>query len=247
MFRALLPLALFPLALFTGCSDPDAEQAIRLESFSAADGATDDWEARSYDGVAAVTGADRDWQIALDLGDGTTESVAVHAPGQSDLAFLNGGELSVELGNVWGSNPRDFAVDDAEGPAFLAQVHETGVASEAFGDGFARYGDAIGSGTIAHEYGDYGVSYTEVRIATDDGEVSALPGEPIDVSVGGQRWRIVVHAAFEVTEYPDAVPACGGGVSDTLSFEMVRLATEPPLDPISPADGAHLAGEYSCE
>ena len=130
---------------------------------------------------------------------------------------------------------------------FLAQVREAGFATDIFGDDFVRYGDEETVGVIHHEYGDYTISSRSVVFRGDDGDVVASSGKPVDATIEGARWRIVVHAAFQVTEYPDEMPGCGGGVSDTLSFEMVRVSEEPALTLVEPLEDLPQAGEYSCE
>lgn len=232
--------------LLAACSDQSGG-SLRLEALSADNADAPSQERLAYAGIAAISGADRDWSIGVGISDGSTETVALHAPGASDLSFLDGRDVTVTLGEVWGSNPRDVGITDGEELAFVAQVQESGFATELFGDDFVRYGDEVTVGVIHHEYGDFGISSRDVIFTTDSGEVVASAGEPIDATVDGARWRIVVHAAFQVTEYPDEMPGCGGGVSDTLSFEMVRVAEAPSVTLVEPLEALPLSGEYSCE
>lgn len=244
--------ALLPLALLLGACNPGTpEGVVRLESLVTEDSMVDNWDAHTYEGLATVTGADRDWVVSVDLGEGASESVTLHLPGASDLSALDQQALVVDLENVWGSNPRDLAIStpagDEPGEAlFLVQVHDRGFASERFGENFVAYGAEKGEAAVTDDYGDWKVMYHDVVFQTDNGEVSATPGTPVDLTLQGDRWRVVVHTAFEVTKTPDALPGCGGGLADTLSFEMRKVQDSPDLTPLTPGDG-HLAGEYSCE
>lgn len=229
---------------------PDGGDSTRLEAFSASDG-TSSWDETAYTGATTVTGQGRDWSLAVAADDGTTSTVTVHTPGESDLSSLSGMALTTTLASVWGTNPRDVEIDTVAGdepaaPRFLAQIYDHGVATDQFGEDFVAYGDVVGTGTITDEYGDYTVEYHAVTFQTDDGTVTAEAGVPVELTIDGQSWRVVVHAAFQVTEYPEALPGCGGGVSDTLSFELLYEPPSPVFDTLSPLGDA-LAGEYSCE
>ncbi len=239
---------LFVALALTACATPESGETTRLESLRASDG-TDSWDEASYEGLTTVTGEGRDWALSVDLGDGTTGEVDVHAPGASDLSVFNGVDVATTLGAVWGSNPRDVEIDTVAGdeppaPMFVAQVHALGLATDAFGEGFVDYGDAVGTGTIEVS-GAWGVEYHDVVFQTDDGEVVATAGAPVELTIDGATWRAVVHTAFVVTDPPEEVMDCGGGASDTLSFEMIYEPPAPKLDGMEP-QGTDLAGAYSC-
>lgn len=231
--------------LLLACSDPAAE-LVRLEAFEATDARQTDLEAASASGPATVSGADRDWSLSVDLGDGSLAQIDVHSPGASDLAVLDGKELAVELGSAWGEPSRNVSIDDESGPAFLVQITEGGPISDLFGDTFVAYGELLGSSSLEDEYGVYAVDSYSARLQTDAGEVEVMPGQPVAVVLDGQTWRVVVHAAFEVTDYPDTMPGCGGGLSSTLSLEMLRVDTEVDRGALEPSADRRLSGEGSC-
>lgn len=231
------------------CTTPETGDTTRLESLRATDGTAASEDGATYAGLTAVTGEDRDWTLSIDDGAGTTTKVDVHAPGASDLSVLDGVDLETSLGYAWGSNPRDVVVttvagDEPAAPRFLAQVRRVGLVSNLLGEDFADFGEAVGTGTIQAE-GAWGVEYHDVVFQTDDGEVVAKAGEPVELTIDGATWRTVVHTAFVVTEEPDVTKDCGGGASDTLSFEMVYEPPAPALDPLE-AVGTDLAGAYTC-
>lgn len=247
MPRPLALLAVLLSASLAGCA-PAAGDVTQLEAFEASnDQQSDPYEGSEVAGTASVSGADRDWTLAFPgEGEGIT-TVTVHAPGESDLSGLDAEALTVTLGGAWGSDTRTVAIVDGAGPVFLGQPgKDYGPATDAFGVGFVDFGDEVGTGRMSDDYGEYEVSYRSARFQTDDGEVEALAGEPFEAALDGDSWRIVVHASFEVTKYPDAMPGCGGGTSTTLSFEMLRIADAPRLDRLTPASGRLLAGQSHC-
>lgn len=245
----LRPTRCFPFALLLlgGCS-PAGEPAVQLEAFEASnDQQADPYEGSEATGTTAVTGSDRDWILAVRGADEGVSSIAVHTSGASDLSGLDGEDLTVTLGGAWGSDTRTLAIVDTAGPVFYGQPElGYGPAFDAFGADFVAFGDEIGTGTMEDDYGEYTVSYRKAVFQTDDGAVEAFAGEPFEANVSGVTWRIVVHASFEVTKFPEAMPGCGGGTGTTLSFEMLRVVESPTLDPLSPAAGGLLAGQSHC-
>ena len=238
-------------ALLAACTDTDPAAdgdfaGARLEAFGATDPRSVDGEESSASGPAAVTGEQRDWTLTVTLEDDTDVAIAIHVPGRSDLSALDGRTLAVELGNSWNDDRRNVEIADEDGAAFYAQHTQGGPATTAFGDDFVAYGDELGTGELEDEYGTYAVTYHTARFQTDDGEIDAYPGEPFEADIGGQRWRVVSHAAFEVTDYQDTMPGCGGGLESSLSFEMLRISDDPDLEPVSAAQDRPLAGEGSC-
>jgi hypothetical protein len=235
------------LSPLVACNPPESEpdgSGVVLEAFEAhSTSATEQYEGSVDEGTFGVTGGDRDWTLTGE--DGAV--VTVHAPGGSDFAGLDGQELAIELGSAWGDDTRPVLIESAEGVEFLAQTEESyGPAHDLYGASFARWGDELATGEVQDDYGAYTLSYREAVFETDTGDVVVLPGEPTEVVVGGQRWRLVVHASFKVTAYPEAMPGCGGGTDSTLSFEMRRLSAEPDLAVRAAAEGARLAGRHSC-
>lgn len=220
----------------------------RLEAFEASnDQAPHPHEGSMAAGLASVSGADRDWTLTLAAPDGGLATVTVHAPGRSDLSMLDGHELGVKLGGAWGADTRDLEIDDDGVAVFYGQPFiEYGPASDAFGADLVAFGDETGTGSISDDYGDYEVSFRTAVFQTDDGAVEVNPAEPFLATIEGGTWRVVVHASFTVTKFPDAMSDCGGATFTTLSFEMVRDQT-PELEPVAPQPGGLFAGQIPCE
>ncbi|MCA9489612.1 MAG: hypothetical protein KC621_06800 [Myxococcales bacterium] len=243
------PIATLLLASTLAACAGHGEPVDQLEAAEAVnDRQVEAWDASEAAGLALVTGADRDWVLVLtdELGEETT--VSLHVPGGSDLSALDAHDLDVALGGAWGDDTRSVAITDDQGLAFVVQPDaEFGPATDAFGADLVRWGDEVGRGKLSDDYGDYTVAYRSARFTTDDGEVDALPGEPFEAVVDGVRWRVVVHASFEVLTMPDEMPGCGGGTSSTLSFEMVRIDEATlAFEPLSPLQGARMAGQHHC-
>ncbi len=239
-------MLLFTIALL-GCDTTSGEQPDQLEAPEAVYGDDDSEDSVSVAGDdATVSGGDRDWSVAVDA-DGTAAMVAFHVPGASDLSVLEGASLDIELGDAWGDDTRRVRIDDASGPRFLVQLDaDYGPASDLFGADFVSFGDEVGTGTMTDDYGKWGVSYKKAVFQTDDGSVEADPGQPFVATIDGEDWRIVVHGSFEVTDEPNELPDCGGGIGTTLSFEMLKVDATPPTAPVAPLAGARTAGHHSC-
>jgi hypothetical protein len=236
--------ALFTLVACDPSTSSDADDT-RLEAFGATD-ARSDYDGTETTGTTAVSGSERDWTLTVDPGDGTTVPIGIHSPGKSDLSILDTHALTIELGEAWGDDQRNVAITDEDGLVYVAQHTEGGPATDVFGDDLVAYGTDLGSGTLSDEFGDYDVEYYAAKFQTDDGPVEARAGTPIEAKLGGQTWRIVVHASFDVTKYPDEMPGCGGGIYSTLSYEMLRVGTTPDVARVSADPSLRLAGEYSC-
>jgi hypothetical protein len=230
-----------------GCSTTTGEQPDQLEAPEASwteDGAKKGAELSGENSF--VEGADRDWTIHVvpDLEESAV--VHLHLPGASDLSGVSG-LLRVSLGDAWGDDTRTVRLDHDGEPLLLVQTsHELGPATQLFGEGFASFGDEVGTGTMEDDYGRWSVSYKTAVFETDDGPVEAAPGEPFVATIDGEEWRVVVHASFEVTDTPDTLPGCGGGIDTTLSFEMRKVEGTPATEPLAPLAGARLAGHGTC-
>jgi hypothetical protein len=238
-------MLLFAVSLF-GCDTTSGEQPDQLEAPEAS------WAEFPSDPVelhgesAFVEGGDRDWELTFDVAGEKTEVVSLHVPGASDLSAIEG-SIDLWLGGTWSDDTQTVRIDQDESPRFLIQLSdEGGPASDLFGADFVSFGDEVGTGTMKDDYGTWKVSYKKAVFATDDGLVEADPGEPFVATIDGEDWRIVVHGSFEVTDTPNELPDCGGGIGTTLSFEMLAVETPPALDAVAPLSGARTAGHHSC-
>ncbi|MCB9686532.1 MAG: hypothetical protein H6738_08480 [Alphaproteobacteria bacterium] len=234
------------LAACTGHGEPIPEQLEASEAVN--DRQAEPYEASEAAGLALVSGADRDWTLVLTDGQDAETTVSLHLPGGSDLSSLDARDLDVALGGAWGDDTRAVAVSDEQGLAFVVQPDaEFGPATDAFGADLVAWGEELGRGKMSDDYGSYTVAYRSARFQTDDGAVDALPGEPFEAVFDGVRWRVVVHASFEVLTMPKEMPGCGGGTSSTLSFEMIRVdEATVAMDALAPLPGARMAGQHHC-
>ncbi|MFT3775113.1 MAG: hypothetical protein QM820_57940 [Minicystis sp.] len=185
---------------------------------------------QSLGGALTVAGAERDYTLSVDTGSAKT-SITVHTPGSSPLAKLAGEAMEIETTEGGFAGPSLF-VSDASGPAYLAVFGDglaISAAEERLGKGFVRSGDEVASETD----GTFIWSYRKAVFKTDDGDVTLDPGQVKTLHLGGQTWRAVVIASYQVSTNPDAsaLPDCSP--ESLLGFELFRLsdppATETPL------------------
>ena len=238
-------MLLIPIALL-GCDTTSGEQPDQLEAPEASWTEGGEELAELSGKNCSVEGSDRDWAIHIVPDDIETDVVHLHLPGASDLSGVDG-FLRVTLGDAWGDDTRTVRLDKNNEPLLLVQLSdEGGPATDLFGADFVSFGDEVGTGTMEDDNGKWEVSYKKAVFQTDDGTVEADPGEPFVATIDGRDWRMVVHASFEVTDEPDTLPDCGGGIGTTLSFEMFAVETPPALDAVAPLSGARTAGHHTC-
>lgn len=211
MTLALALSALFLSACSTGVV-PEQLDAFR------ADLSDGNYDELVTSGELSVRGEGSDFTLAID-----GQAIRVHSPGLSDLMTLDGQELQVSLSWAGLHGERSAWVADDHGPVYIADagwgIPEVDVA---FGEGFASWGQ-----TVATARDDqYDWSWTQVDFRTDAGVVSLLPGEVASFRVNGDLYRVVVLAAYQVDARPMAALPCGG-ISDMLSYEMMRVTSEP--------------------
>ena len=238
-------MLLFAVSLF-GCTHTSGEQPDQLEAPEASFNEFPSDAVQIHGESAFVEGGDRDWELTFDMAGEKTGVAYFHVPGASDLSAIEG-SIDLWLGGTWSDDTQTVRIDQDESPRFLIQLSdEGGPASDLFGADFVSFGDEVGTGTMKDDYGTWEVSYKKAVFETDEGAVEADPGEPFVATIDGEDWRVVVHGSFEVTDTPDTLPGCGGGIGTTLSFEMLKVDAAPPTDPVAPLAGARTAGHSSC-
>ncbi len=203
----LTSLASFASLALAGCDRADGSLQDQLEALTidATDAAGQpiafEDEARNTAGLLGVSGTSLDPQLHLTRETGDID-VALHMPGSSDLTWLDGATVTVSLPpddvhDRWTARP--FIIADAEGPALVAQLvgHAPDAADEVFGSGFVRYGTEQGY----DERGSREFHTRSVIVQTDEGPLEVLPGEVHGIQVGGDAWRFVLIAAYEVAKH----------------------------------------------
>lgn len=224
------------LLTLMACGDIEPTEVNTLEDLSADVIGCDGDDACAKDGTLAIGVGDEDGDWTIAVGE---LSVAVHAPGRSDLSGLDGLQGTLRTGDWLWNATRTVAVEDDQGAAWvLAGTGDDALVTTLFGEGFARWGDEV---TAKGSEGDYNLVYHDVVFATDEGEVSVAPGTPTVVKVGGATWRVVVIAAYETELKPTAMETDCGGMSDMLAFEMERVAAAEEEAPFSRPAGKGIA------
>lgn len=193
------------------------------------------YEEITHQGNLIITGSERDFSVEIEEHDFASK-IGVHTPGKSDLSKLNGRAATVKLANAGLHEERSIIITDEAGPLYVADVGH-GVDSDAmFGKGFVTWGEAVA--TNSDDLYDW--EYTPAVFKTDKGDVSVLPGDTETIEVSGASYRVAVIAAYRVTPHPDAALPCGG-ISDLLSYELLRVEEKPAPVKITRPTTAKLA------
>lgn len=234
--RSLALVAPFAFALVAcgnGGAPSDTPPPEQLEALAVTGEAQ--YEEVTHQGTLTITGAERDFSVNVAEAAGAAK-IGVHTPGMSDLSTLTGRAATVKLANAGLHEERSIIITDEAGPLYVADVGH-GVDSEAmFGKGFVTWGDPVA--TNSDDLYDW--EYTPAVFKTDKGEVSVLPGDTATIEVGGSSYRVAVIAAYRVTPHPDAALPCGG-ISDLLSYELLRVDAKPEPVKITRPTNAKLA------
>jgi len=194
------------------------------------------FDAISASGDLAVTAEGRDFTLTITPAAGPAVEISVHSP-TTNLAKLDGLTVDADVSQSGLHEERSLVISDDGGVVYAADVgqfNDTIVA--AFGADFATWGATVA--TDSDELYDW--TYTSAKFQTDDGPVEILPGNAKTVVIAGDTYRIGVIAAYEVEAHPDAALPCGG-ISDLLSFEMLRIAEAEEPATVTRAAGADLA------
>lgn len=239
-----LVLALSPLlVVLAGCGEeategpqgPTGTIPEQLEALVVAAG-TSDAEVQ-HQGALAVSGGERDFSLDVAAAAGA-EKIDVHTPGSSDLSTLDGRTATVALSPTGLHQERSVVITDDTGPLYIADVGHGVDADALFGEGFVQWGEVVG--TDSDELYDW--EYTSAVFKTDEGEIKVLPGETATLALGGATYRVAVIAAYQVTPHEGAALPCGG-ISDLLSYELLRVEAAPEpvkLTRLADAQLAHL-------
>ena len=251
-FATLLPVA----ALVPACQDASpTSDADLLEAVTVvASGESVDTAAESsqtFSGAATVSASGRDISISLDTDAGPV-SVAIHSPGEADLSALDGQALTVTVPGedaTWGFAPGLAVIEDAAGPAWVAEVAggDPADADALFGEGFVTWGEDLGKGTIDNADAEQDkVIFTSVLVQADDGPVELFAGDSAWITVDGQPWRFTLVAAYRFRDTGGRVAAACMDAPDVLSFEMVRGEATGEDRVIDRAPGALAARSDGC-
>lgn len=212
---------------------PDQLEAIAVDAGSSGSGVVD------VSGPLTVTGSGRDYTLSVEV-EGVAVPVKVHSPAASPIDKLAGATVTVKTTEGGFGGP-SLLVEDDGGLSYAALFGDSAAIGEAeasLGKGFVRWGDEVGSETD----GTFVWSYRKAVFTTDDGEVTADPGDVKVLKIKGATWRAVVVASYEVSANPDATDLPGCSPEDMLGVEMLRLAEAPaPETRIARLSGAEVA------
>jgi hypothetical protein len=200
------------LTAAVGCNEDDLPEQLEALSLSITAGGSGGSSSGAIEasGGAAVTGEGRDFHV--DVGGGAL-AFDLHLPGMSDLASLDGRDVTVAITQETAAyvDRVTVTIDDASGPLFVAS-NAPGASA------------AIGWGEVVAEEELDGVvwGYTSVAVQHDAGTASPMPGDVVEARLDGASWRLVPHAAYRVEDGSGQESDCLLP-ADVLSFEMLRV------------------------
>ncbi|HHO52835.1 MAG TPA: hypothetical protein ENK18_18650 [Deltaproteobacteria bacterium] len=116
------------------------------------------------------------------------------------------------------SDELSLLIVDDSGPLFLLEtVTPTVLTRDAFGVNFVITANDLGPVPV----GTTTLSLTSVYVGTDDGEVEAFPGEPLEVVIGGLSYRFVLLASWSRSYDAEINLQCA--LDEILSYEVARV------------------------
>ncbi|MCB9763334.1 MAG: hypothetical protein H6739_26445 [Alphaproteobacteria bacterium] len=194
----------------------------------------DDFEALDVLGTLSVSGEGQDHTLAIVEPDDGLVTFDVHSPGSSDLALLDGREITASLLPFGFSEERSLILSDDVGPAYIL---DAGFSMDAVNTALGS--DVVAVGEVLAEDSDdtWSWTYVALDLHTDDGLVTLLPGDVADVRIGGHPWRAVAIGGYDREARPHAaLPGCPV-LEDLLSYELLRLDAPAQDDVVvRPAD-----------
>lgn len=175
-------------------------------------------------GALKVSGSAREYTLSVTTSTGPVD-VTLHSPGATPLMALDGQDVSVSV-TEQGMGGRSLLVSDEAGILYAGVFGDPSgltAAEEQLGNDFVRWGDEVGTETD----GTFVWSYRKAVFATDDGDVTVLPGDVATIKLDGDTFRAVVIASYEVGTDPDATELPGCSPESMLGFELLRVAEAP--------------------
>ena len=194
---------------------------------------------RDWQGSVMVEGDIGDYRVSASTNSGRVE-FDVSTDTDTDMTNLNGlvdGRISVYRDGV--TNELSLGIADAGGPAYLFEaVAPTALSQELFGGNFIRKGNDIGQ---AQGSQTTTLDLFSVLVGTDDGQVEAFPGTPIEIEVNRVHYRFTLLGAWDRTVPDNIVADCT--YDSLMSFEVVRVERETAVTEVlerglnTPIDG----------
>ncbi|MCB9745437.1 MAG: hypothetical protein H6740_22860 [Alphaproteobacteria bacterium] len=203
----------------------------------------EEYEDVAFSGALSVQGEGSDFTATLTTGDGDTFAFDVHSPTEAPLGQLDGAEVSVSMPIFGFEETRSLILLEGADPVY---VLDAGYSADDVNALFGAEVVSFGAEQATDRDSTWDWSYTTLRLSTDDGDVELLPGEVVEVTIDGARWRAAAIAAYDREVRPNgALPGCPV-LHDVLSYELLRVeeaVTEDfltrPLDQDPAALGCH--------
>ena len=209
----------------TACSTSMEDNSLEASSLSGLEGDGPTGE------LSVTAGAEEgDWELMID-----DQPITYHSPSHVDLSLLAGETVTAMETGSWGAGS-NFSLWQED--AMLFAISVMGDGSREFGEQRWTYGELLGHGVVPHrDGGEISVDFYSATIHGDDGNVTALPGEPVTVVIDGVTWRLTVVASYQLPDEGfELLPRDSCGPSPMLVVELVRDEEEPGEPLVRPAN-----------
>jgi hypothetical protein len=192
----------------------------------------DPLEGSRRDGSGALSGSlegtDLEFRVGTSAG---LQVVDVHAPGRPDLSAYAGTDVLMSILEVAPPADASLVIKDDSGEVIylIETVLPSDLTTETFGSNFVDRGNDLGE-TAAYRST---MQLFSAMVATDNGQVEAFPGQPIEIVVGGLSYRFMLTASWDRELDRDAVYNCTIR-STVLAYDVSRV--EPGTANLTPLD-----------
>lgn len=183
---------------------------------------------RDFTGQISVDDSASGFDLSLTTNVGRVE-ITARSSANSDVSILDAVEGRISVAEDAVSDELSLLVVDDDGPLLLLETTTpTVLSSDAFGVNFVTTANDLGSVPV----GATELFLTSAYVGTDDGEVEAFPGEPLEILVGGLSYRFVLIASW--TRYQDEEIGLQCSIDEILAYEVARVepgtASTAPLE-----------------
>ena len=174
---------------------------------------------RDFGGSISVNGdSAANFTIRANTNNGRVD-VDVRSPTRADVTLFDGIEGQLSLGLDPLSDDLSVLVTDDAGDVryLLETIAPTVLTDSAFASNFVTVGNSLGTFPVSATELDL----TSVVLQTDDGEVEAFPGAPVEIVVDAKSFRFTLIASWLRITADDVGVNCS--LDEILSYEVIAV------------------------
>ena len=193
---------------------------------------------RDFQGTLSVSGDPGQFTLSTQLPVGGRVTIDVNSPSGADLSPFDGQEnVRFSIGREPLSDRLSVLLADDDGPIYLFEtIQPTVLTTSTFAAAFIAEGQNLGTTQSNNTI----LTLRSAILNTDDGDVEAFPGEPVDVEAQNNMYRFVLDAYWTRAIPPNVGVSC---LTDSiLSFEMVRIIEPSDTTPIERSGDVNIDG-----